>query len=84
VDVSQLIRHRLDELGLEQKDLAAAAQVTESYISELLAGCSAIGVALHTRQESETRGLAALRISLRARTAAWDPPEPRRGWHRWD
>jgi hypothetical protein len=37
VDVSLLIRHRLDELGLGQKDLAAAAQVTESYISQLLA-----------------------------------------------
>ena len=32
-----MIRHRLRELGLEQKDLAAAAQVTESYISQLLA-----------------------------------------------
>ena len=37
MDVSLLIRHRLRELGLEQKDLAAAAQVTESYISQLLA-----------------------------------------------
>jgi hypothetical protein len=37
VDVSLVIRHRLNELGLEQKDLAAAAQVTESYISQLLA-----------------------------------------------
>jgi transcriptional regulator with XRE-family HTH domain len=37
VDVSLLIRQRLKELGLEQKDLAAAAQVTESYISQLLA-----------------------------------------------
>jgi transcriptional regulator with XRE-family HTH domain len=37
VDVSRLIKHRLDELGLDQKDLAAAAQVTESYISQLLA-----------------------------------------------
>jgi transcriptional regulator with XRE-family HTH domain len=37
VDVSLLIRHRLKELGLEQKDLAAAAQVTESYVSQLLA-----------------------------------------------
>jgi transcriptional regulator with XRE-family HTH domain len=37
VNVSLLIRHRLKELGLEQKDLAAAAQVTESYISQLLA-----------------------------------------------
>ena len=37
MDVSLLIRHRLKKLGLEQKDLAAAAQVTESYISQLLA-----------------------------------------------
>ena len=37
MDVSRLIRHRLKELGLEQKDLASAAQVTESYISQLLA-----------------------------------------------
>ncbi len=37
MDVSLLIRYRLKELGLEQKDLAAAAQVTESYVSQLLA-----------------------------------------------
>jgi transcriptional regulator with XRE-family HTH domain len=37
VDVSQLIKQRLTELGLDQKDLAGAAQVTESYISQLLA-----------------------------------------------
>jgi hypothetical protein len=37
MDVSLLIRQRLRELGLEQKDLAASAQVTESYISQLLA-----------------------------------------------
>jgi len=30
VDVPLVIRHRLNELGLEQKDLAVAAQVTES------------------------------------------------------
>src|SRR6476646_7123271 len=36
MDVSLLIRHRLQELALDQKDLAAAAQVTESYISQLL------------------------------------------------
>ena len=36
MDVSLLIRHRLSELELDQKDLAAAAQVTESYISQLL------------------------------------------------
>ena len=37
MDVSLLIRQRLKELGVDQKDLAAAAQVTESYISQLLA-----------------------------------------------
>jgi len=36
VDVSLLIRHRLRELNLDQKALAAAAEVTESYISQLL------------------------------------------------
>jgi transcriptional regulator with XRE-family HTH domain len=36
VDISLLIRQRLRKLGLEQKDLAAAAEVTESYISQLL------------------------------------------------
>jgi transcriptional regulator with XRE-family HTH domain len=37
VDIPLLIKHRLNELGLEQKDLASAVQVTESYISQLLA-----------------------------------------------
>jgi hypothetical protein len=37
VDVSLVIKRRLKELKLEQKDLAIAAQVTESYISQLLA-----------------------------------------------
>jgi transcriptional regulator with XRE-family HTH domain len=36
VDVSLVIKQRLDEFGLEQRDLARAAQVTESYISQLL------------------------------------------------
>jgi transcriptional regulator with XRE-family HTH domain len=36
VDVSLAIRQRLDELGLEQKGLARAARVTESYVSQLL------------------------------------------------
>jgi transcriptional regulator with XRE-family HTH domain len=36
VDVSLVIRHRLRELGLEQRVLAKAARVTESYISQLL------------------------------------------------
>jgi len=37
VDIPLIITHRLKELGLQQKDLADAAQVTESYISQLLA-----------------------------------------------
>src|SRR5258708_17665193 len=36
VDVCLVIKQRLEELGLEQRDLAAAAAVTESYISQLL------------------------------------------------
>jgi len=36
VDVSLVIKRRLAELDLEQRDLARAAQVTESYISQLL------------------------------------------------
>jgi len=36
MDVSLAIRQRLDALGLEQKGLARAARVTESYISQLL------------------------------------------------
>ena len=36
MDACSLIRLRLKELGLEQRDLAAAAKVTESYISQLL------------------------------------------------
>jgi len=36
VDVGLVIRKRLEHLGLEQKDLATAAEVTESYISQLL------------------------------------------------
>ena len=38
MDFPLLVRHRLKELGTEQRDLAAAAQVTESYISQLLTG----------------------------------------------
>ena len=36
MDVCSVIKTRLQELGFEQKDLAAAAEVTESYISQLL------------------------------------------------
>src|ERR1043166_4572833 len=37
MDVAFVIRQRLAELGREQRDLARAAAVTESYISQLLA-----------------------------------------------
>jgi transcriptional regulator with XRE-family HTH domain len=36
MDVSLVIKQRLNELGLDQRDLAAATQVTDSYISQLL------------------------------------------------
>src|ERR1700722_5736627 len=36
MDVALVIKHRLRELGLDQKDLAEAVEVTESYISQLL------------------------------------------------
>jgi transcriptional regulator with XRE-family HTH domain len=36
MDVSLVIRQRLEAFGLEQRELARAAQVTESYISQLL------------------------------------------------
>lgn len=36
MDVCQVIKQRLTELGLEQRELAAASAVTESYISQLL------------------------------------------------
>ena len=38
MDICSVIKTRLAEFGLEQKDLAAAAEVTESYISQLLNG----------------------------------------------
>src|SRR6185437_7562791 len=36
MDVCLVIKQRLEQLGFEQKDLAAATDVTESYISQLL------------------------------------------------
>jgi len=48
MDVSLVIRHRLNELGLGQRDLATAAQVTESYVSQLLTGKKAPPMANRT------------------------------------
>ena len=36
MDVRLIIKQRLQQLGVEQRELAAAAEVTESYISQLL------------------------------------------------
>src|SRR5436309_11457394 len=36
MDLSQLVQQKLNELGLGQRDLADAAEVSESYISQLL------------------------------------------------
>ena len=36
MEIALVIRRRLEEMGLEQRDLARAVQVTESYISQLL------------------------------------------------
>lgn len=38
MDLALVIRQHLQKLGLEQRDLASAAQVTESYVSQLLSG----------------------------------------------
>lgn len=38
MNIQELVKHRLEELGHEQRELAAAAEVTESYISQLLTG----------------------------------------------
>jgi transcriptional regulator with XRE-family HTH domain len=38
VDPALVIKQRLQKSGLEQRDLASAAQVTESYVSQLLSG----------------------------------------------
>ena len=48
MDVALVIRHRLNELGLGQRDLSTASQVTESYISQLLTGKKALPMANRT------------------------------------
>lgn len=42
MEIRELVKHRLEQLGHEQRDLAAAAEVTESYISQLLTGKKAL------------------------------------------
>ena len=87
MDFSLLIRQRLRELGTEQRDLAAAAQVTESYISQLLTGKKAPPAPertdIYDRMETFLRLPAGKLASLAdlVRTAALkrklaDPPAP--------
>jgi transcriptional regulator with XRE-family HTH domain len=38
MNIQELVKHRLEELGHDQRQLAGAAEVTESYISQLLTG----------------------------------------------
>jgi len=87
VDVALVIRHRLNELGLDQKDLAAAAEVTESYISQLLARKKAPPAPNRTDiydkfgdflklQPGELSKLAALQRREELKKKIADPPSP--------
>jgi transcriptional regulator with XRE-family HTH domain len=87
MDVPLVISRRLKELGLEQKDLAVAAEVTESYISQLLAGKKAppapdrtdiydkIGKFLKLRG-GELSKLADIQRKEALRKKVADPPRP--------
>src|SRR5260370_1321998 len=87
MDVPLVISRRLKQLGLEQKDLAIAAQVTESYISQLLARKKAppapdrtdiyekIGKFLKLRS-GELAKLADLQRKEALRKKVADPPRP--------
>jgi transcriptional regulator with XRE-family HTH domain len=87
MDFRLLIRQRLRELGTEQRDLAAAAGVTESYISQLLRGKKAPPAPhrsdIYDRMETFLRlpagKLATLAHALRTDTLKRklaDPPPP--------
>jgi transcriptional regulator with XRE-family HTH domain len=87
MDVCLVIQQRLKELGLEQQDLADAAQVTESYISQLLSRKKAPPAANRTDiYEKMTAFLRLPKGSLAAMVEAqrqeeWrrrlaDPPKP--------
>jgi len=87
MDVSLVIRHQLNELGLEQRDLATAAQVTESYISQLLTGKKAPPAAhrtdMYEKMEAflklpsgELSNLAELQRIEELKRKLGDPPAP--------
>jgi len=87
MDMAFVIRQRLKELVLEQRDLAAAAQVTESYISQLLSGKKSppapdrtdiyerLGAALKL-PNGELANLAELQRREEFRRKLVDPPAP--------
>lgn len=87
MDVALLIRERLVELGLGQRELAAAAGVTESYISQLLTRKKAPPVALRTGlyerigeflrlPAGELARMAAIQRAEEMRSRATAPPVP--------
>jgi hypothetical protein len=87
MDVSLVIRHSLKDLGLEQRGLAVAVQVTESYISQLLARKKAPPApnrtAIYDKMESflklpngELSKLAELQGKEELKKKAADPPQP--------
>ena len=87
MDVPLVIKHRLDELGLEQRDLASAAQVTESYVSQLLTRKKAPPAPNRTDiydkmgkllklPEGELAKLADLQRREELKRKLADPPEP--------
>jgi len=87
LDFSLVIRRRLRELGTEQRNLAAAARVTESYISQLLTGKKAPPTPgrtdIYDRMETflglapgRLAELATLHRKEAAKKALTDPPAP--------
>jgi transcriptional regulator with XRE-family HTH domain len=87
MDVALVVRRRLRDLGLEQRDLAVAARVTESYISQLLARKKLPPAPnrtdLYPRIESflrlpggELSRLAAIQRQQELKKRVAEPPEP--------
>ena len=87
MDVPLVLRHRLRELGLEQRDLAVAAHVTESYVSQLLNGKKAPPAPNRTDIYKKMEGflklpsgelsrLADLQLIEQLKSKLGDPPAP--------
>jgi transcriptional regulator with XRE-family HTH domain len=87
MDVAFVLRRRLKELHIEQRDLATAAHVTESYISQLLSGKKAPPspgrTEIYGKMEAflrlpsgELSRLADLQIIEELKSKLGDPPPP--------